>query len=87
MGELALHGQTRKPLAARTPLPLLDTTRSIQRRAKSALAVVLRAAIGYSATTLLYSGLGLAATFVIGYRWRHELWRRSAPANTAYAGS
>ena len=44
-------------------------------------------AIGYSATTLLYSGLGLAATIIIGYRWRQELWRRSAPANTAYAGS
>jgi MFS family permease len=44
-------------------------------------------AIGYSATTLLYAGLGLAATFVIGYRWRRELWRRSSPANAAYAGS
>jgi hypothetical protein len=44
------------------------------------------AAIGYSATTLLYAGLGLAATFAIGYRWRQELWRRAASANAAYAG-
>jgi hypothetical protein len=44
------------------------------------------AAIGYAATTLLYAGLGLAATVAIGYRWRHALWRRSAPANAAYAG-
>jgi predicted MFS family arabinose efflux permease len=43
-------------------------------------------AIGYSATTLLYAGLGLAATFAIGYRWRRALWSRSAPANAAYAG-
>jgi hypothetical protein len=35
---------------------------------------------------LLYAGLGLAATLAIGYRWRHALWHRSAPANAAYAG-
>ncbi len=40
-------------------------------------------AIGYAATTLLYSGLGLAATMAIGYRWRHTLWHRSAAANVA----
>src|SRR5918999_3485528 len=41
---------------------------------------------GYAATTLLYAGLGLAATLAIGYRWRHALWHRSAAANAAYAG-
>ena len=41
---------------------------------------------GYAATTLLYAGFGLAATFAIGYRWRRALWHRSAAANAAYAG-
>jgi hypothetical protein len=41
---------------------------------------------GFAATTLLYTGLGLAATLAIGYRWRHALWHRSAAANAAYAG-
>ncbi len=40
------------------------------------------ARIGYANTTLLYSGLGLAVTFAIGFGWRHVLWRREAPANT-----
>jgi hypothetical protein len=44
-------------------------------------------AIGYAATTVLYAGVGLAATFGIGYRWREALWSRSAAANAAYAGS
>ena len=44
------------------------------------------AGIGYSATTLLYSGLGLAATLAIGYRWRRALWHRSSAANAAYVG-
>jgi Major Facilitator Superfamily len=44
------------------------------------------AAVGYAATTLLYAGLGLAATFAIGYRWRRALWHRSAAANAAYVG-
>ncbi|HEU4644094.1 MAG TPA: MFS transporter, partial [Burkholderiales bacterium] len=39
------------------------------------------ASLGFSATTLLYAGLGLAATIAIGYRWRRALWRRSAAAN------
>jgi hypothetical protein len=43
------------------------------------------AAIGYSATTVLYAGLGLAATLAIGYRWRRALWHRAAAANAAYA--
>jgi len=30
--------------------------------------------LGYSATTLIYAGFGLAATVAIGYRWRHALW-------------
>jgi Major Facilitator Superfamily len=47
----------------------------------------LIAAIGYPATTVLYAGLGLAATLAIGYRWREALWSRSAAANAAYAGS
>jgi predicted MFS family arabinose efflux permease len=46
----------------------------------------LIALIGYAATTLLYCGLGLAATLVIGYRWRHALWHRAATANAAPAG-
>jgi predicted MFS family arabinose efflux permease len=37
--------------------------------------------LGYSATTLLYAGVGLAATVAIGMRWRRALWHRSAAAN------
>jgi Transmembrane secretion effector len=36
---------------------------------------------GYSASTLLYAGLGLAATLAVGYRWRRALWERAAVAN------
>jgi len=39
------------------------------------------ARFGFAATTLLYAGLGLAATLVIGYRWRRALWHREATAN------
>jgi predicted MFS family arabinose efflux permease len=39
------------------------------------------ARFGFGATTLLYAGLGLAATFAIGYRWRRALWDREATAN------
>lgn len=39
------------------------------------------ASIGYGATTLIYGGIGLAATVVIGYRWRVALWRKAAAAN------
>ena len=46
----------------------------------------LIAGIGYVPTTVLYAGLGLAATLAIGYRWRQALWHRSAAANAAYAG-
>jgi hypothetical protein len=46
----------------------------------------LIAGIGYVATTVLYGGLGLAATVAIGYGWRRALWHRSAAANAAYAG-
>ena len=46
----------------------------------------LIAGIGYVATTMLYGGLGLAATLAIGYGWRRALWHRSAAANAAYAG-
>jgi len=35
----------------------------------------LIASLGYSASTVIYAGLGLAATVAIGYRWRHALWR------------
>jgi MFS family permease len=38
--------------------------------------------LGYAASTLLYAGVGLAATLAIGYRWRAALWERSAPANS-----
>jgi MFS family permease len=41
----------------------------------------LIAHVGYASTTLLYSGLGIAATLTVAYRWRGALWRRSAPAN------
>src|SRR5512134_1063947 len=34
----------------------------------------LIALIGYPATTLLYSCLGLVATLAIGYRWRQAIW-------------
>jgi hypothetical protein len=39
------------------------------------------AGAGYSATTVIYAGLGLAATIAIGWRWRRALWHRSAAAN------
>jgi predicted MFS family arabinose efflux permease len=39
------------------------------------------ARFGFAATTLLYAGLGLAATLAIGYRWRRALWDRDATAN------
>jgi len=39
------------------------------------------AGVGYAATTLIYAGLGLAATLAIGWRWRRALWHRGAPAN------
>ena len=35
----------------------------------------------YTACALVYSFLGLAATFAIGYRLRQALWRASAAAN------
>jgi predicted MFS family arabinose efflux permease len=41
----------------------------------------LIAHFGFASTSLLYAGLGLAATFAFAWRWRHALWRRSAPAN------
>jgi len=40
------------------------------------------ARLGYSATTLIYAGLGLAATIAIGFCWRHALWHRAALANS-----
>ena len=39
------------------------------------------AGLGFAPTTLLYAGLGLAATLAIGYRWRSALWHRLAAAN------
>lgn len=39
------------------------------------------AGVGYAATTLLYAGIGLAATIAVGYRWRSALWHQSATAN------
>ena len=41
----------------------------------------LIARFGYSATTLLYGGLGLLSTLAIGWHLRRALWDRSAPAN------
>jgi hypothetical protein len=40
------------------------------------------ASLGFSATTLIYAGLGLACTIAFGYRWRRALWLRSAAANS-----
>jgi MFS family permease len=37
---------------------------------------------GYPLTATLYCAIGLAATFYIAWRWRADLWRRNAPANT-----
>ena len=42
----------------------------------------LIARFGYVACTALYGVLGLAATIAVGYRCRHDLWDRSAPANS-----
>jgi hypothetical protein len=39
------------------------------------------ATLGWPATTLIYTSLGLAATLAIGHRWRGALWHRAAPAN------
>ena len=39
---------------------------------------------GYAASTLLYAGLGLAATLALGYRWRRALWNPSASANSHF---
>jgi hypothetical protein len=39
------------------------------------------AGLGYTACTVLYGGVGLAATIAIAYRWRRALWHPSAPAN------
>lgn len=36
---------------------------------------------GYAATTVVYAGLGLAATLAIGWGWRRALWHRAAAAN------
>jgi predicted MFS family arabinose efflux permease len=40
------------------------------------------ARLGYAASTLIYAGLGLAATVAVGYRWRRALWHHSAAANS-----
>lgn len=37
--------------------------------------------LGYRATSLLYCGLGLAATIAIAIHWREALWRPRAPSN------
>lgn len=42
----------------------------------------LVARAGFTATTLLYAGIGLAATAAIGLRWRRALWLRAATANS-----
>jgi hypothetical protein len=41
------------------------------------------ARFGYSASTLIYAGIGLAATIAMSYRWRRALWQRSATANSS----
>ena len=42
----------------------------------------LIAHLGYAASTVIYGGLGLAATLAIGFHWRQALWQRSAVANS-----
>jgi predicted MFS family arabinose efflux permease len=37
--------------------------------------------LGYTACTVIYAGLGIAATITIGYRLRRALWQPSAAAN------
>jgi hypothetical protein len=39
------------------------------------------AGLGYTACTVIYGSLGIAATIAIGYRTRGALWHRSAQAN------
>jgi MFS family permease len=39
------------------------------------------ARFGFATATVLYAGLGLAATFAIAYGWRRALWHRAAAAN------
>jgi hypothetical protein len=39
--------------------------------------------LGYVACTLIYGGVGLAATVAIGHRWRRALWDRTAAANSS----
>jgi MFS family permease len=39
--------------------------------------------IGFTATAVIYNGLGIAATVATGWYWRHALWHRSAAANAA----
>jgi hypothetical protein len=42
------------------------------------------ARFGFTATTVLYAGAGLAVMVLMAWRWRAALWDRSAPANSAY---
>jgi hypothetical protein len=39
------------------------------------------AGLGYTACTVIYASLGLAATLAIGHHTRRALWHRSAQAN------
>jgi hypothetical protein len=39
------------------------------------------AGLGYTACTVIYAGIGVAATIAIGYRSRLALWHPSAAAN------
>jgi predicted MFS family arabinose efflux permease len=39
------------------------------------------AGLGYTACTVVYASIGLAATLAIGHRWRRALWHPTAPAN------
>jgi hypothetical protein len=38
--------------------------------------------VGFSSTATLYAGVGLLFTLLIALRWRADLWRPLAPANT-----
>lgn len=38
--------------------------------------------VGFAATAALYGGAGMAATLLVLWRWRADLWPRHAPANS-----
>jgi predicted MFS family arabinose efflux permease len=41
----------------------------------------LISSIGFVATTVLYTTLGILATVTVAWKWRERLWQADAPAN------